>query len=88
MEWIAWHIGHPWNELADAAAKQAAHNHVVSATRLFGSVDPLLSHRQLDWFFLSRLAKNDRMQYPTIVDGAFSVTNHVEMLCSSDVATL
>ena len=88
VEWIAGHIGHPWNELADAAAKQAAHNHEVSATRLFGSVDPLLSHRQLDWFFLSRLDKNDRTQYPTIVDGAFSITNHVELLCSSDVATL
>ena len=28
------------------------------------------------------------MQYPTIVDGAFSVTNHEELLNSSDVATL
>ena len=88
VEWIAGHIGHPWNELADAAAKQAARNPEMSATRHFGNVDPLLSHRQLDWFFLSRLAPNDRMQYPTIVDGAFSVTNHEETLSNSDVATL
>ena len=47
-----------------------------------------MSHRQLDWFFLSRLAPNDKMQYPTIVDGAFSVTNHEEMLSSSDVAII
>ena len=25
LEWTAGHSGHPWNELADAAAKQAAH---------------------------------------------------------------
>ena len=88
VEWIAGHIGHPWNELADAAAKQAAHNPEMSATRLFGNVDPLLSHRQLEWFFLSRLDQNDRMQYPVIVDGVFSVTDHEETLNSSDVATL
>ena len=35
VEWIAGHIGHPWNELADAAAKQAAHNPEMSATRCF-----------------------------------------------------
>ena len=88
VEWIAGHIGHPWNELADAAAKQAAHNPEMSATRRFGNVDPLLSHRQLDWFFLSRLDQNDRTQYPVIVDGVFSVTDHEETLNSSDVATL
>ena len=38
VEWIAGHIGHPWNELADAAAKQAAHNPEMSATRHFGNV--------------------------------------------------
>ena len=53
------------------AAKQAAHNPEMSATRRFGNVDPLLSHRQLEWFFLSRLDENDRMQYPMIVDGVF-----------------
>ena len=37
VEWIAGHIGHPWNELADAAAKQAAHNPEMSATRHFGT---------------------------------------------------
>ena len=40
VEWIAGHIGHPWNELADAAEKQAAHNPEMSATRHFGNVDP------------------------------------------------
>ena len=60
----------------------------MSATRHFGNVDPILSHRQLEWFFLSRLDQNDRMQYPMIVDGVFSVTNHEETLSSSDVATL
>ena len=88
VEWIAGPIGHPWNELADAAAKQAAHNPEMSATRCFGNVDPLLSHRQLDWFFLSRLDQMDRTQYPMIVDGVFSVTDHEETLNSSDVATL
>ena len=78
--WIAGHIGHPWNELADAAAKQAAHNPEMSATRHVGIVDPLLSHRQMDCLFLLRLSPSDRMQYPSMVDGAFSVTNHEELL--------
>ena len=71
LEWTAGHSGHPWNELADAAAKQAAHEPAMSATRHVGVVDPLLVHRQLDWFFLARLAPSERRQYPTIVDGAF-----------------
>ena len=89
MEGIADHIGHPWNELAGAAAKQAAHNPDMSATRHVGIVDPLLSHRQLDcFFFLSRLSPSDRMQYPSMVDGAFSVTNHEELLSSVDVSLI
>ena len=38
LEWIAGHIGHPWNELADAAAKQTAREPAMSATRHVGDV--------------------------------------------------
>ena len=48
---------------------------------------PLLTHRQLDWFFLARLAPSERRQYPTIVDGAFSV-DHEEVLSSTAVASI
>ena len=71
LEWIAGHFGHPWNELADAAAKQTAHDPAMGATRHVGDVDPLLTHRQLDWFFLVRLAPSERLQYLTMVDGVF-----------------
>ena len=60
----------------------------MGATRHVGDVDPLLTHRQLDWFFLARLAPIERLQYPTIVDGAFSVTNHEEVLSSKEVASI
>ena len=68
--------------------KQAAHNPEMSATRHVGSVDPLLSPRQLDWFFLPRLSLSCRMQYPSMVDGAFSVTQHEELLSSVEVASM
>ena len=45
FEWIAGHIGHPWNELADVAAKRTAHD-PASATSHVGDVDPLLTRRQ------------------------------------------
>ena len=83
LQWCAGHSGHPWNELADPAAKQTAHDFAMSATRHVGDVDPSLARRQLDWFFLARLA-----QYPTIVDGVFSVTNHEEVLSSKEVASV
>ena len=89
LEWCAGHSGHPWNELADAAAKQTAHDPAISATRHVGDVDPLLTRRQLDWFFLARLAPSERLQYPTTVDGVFfSVTNHEEVLSSKEVASI
>ena len=59
FEWIAGHIGYPWNELADVAAKQTAHGPATSATNHVGDVDPLLTRRQLDGFFLSRLAVSE-----------------------------
>ena len=87
-EWCGGHSGHPWNELADAAAKQTAHDPTMSATRHVGDVDELLTRRQLDWFFLARLAPSERLQYPAIVDGVFSVTNHEEVLSSKEVASI
>ena len=51
-------------------------------------MDPLLTHRQLDWFFLARFAPSERLQYPTIVDGVFSVTNNEEVLSSTEVASI
>ena len=62
VEWTAGHAGHPWNELADAAAKQIAHDPAMSATSHVGDVYPLSTRRQLDWFFLARLAPVDRLQ--------------------------
>ena len=60
----------------------------MSATRHVGDVDSLLTRRQLDCFFVARLAPSERLQYPTIVDGVFSVTNHEEVLSSKEVASI
>ena len=68
----------PWNELADAAAKQIAHDPATSAT----------TRQQLDWFFLARLAPIERLQYPPLLDGAFAVTNHEEVPSRRDVASM
>ena len=88
IEWIAGHMGHPWNELADVAAKQTARDPATTTTSRVGSVDPLLIRRQLDWFFLSRLASTERVQYPPLLDGAFAITNHGEVLSNRDVASM
>ena len=86
--WIAGHIGHLWNELANAAAKQTAHDPATSATSHVGNVDPLLTRRQLDWFFLARLAPTERLQYPPLLDGAFAITNHEEVVSNGEVASM
>ena len=86
VECTAGHIGHPWNELADAAAKQAAHNPEMSATRYVRSVGPLLSHRQLDWFSSSAGLVFSSASFPEWQNAISFDAQHEELLSSVELA--
>eukprot|EP00929_Paragymnodinium_shiwhaense_P069733 TRINITY_DN35186_c0_g1_i3.p1 TRINITY_DN35186_c0_g1~~TRINITY_DN35186_c0_g1_i3.p1 ORF type:complete len:1769 (+),score=383.89 TRINITY_DN35186_c0_g1_i3:478-5784(+) len=67
------HCGHPWNELADSAAKAAAKSqlNIPSVARLIkppGS-DQVAAAGEAQWEFLAYINKEELRQYPELVEG-------------------